>query len=99
MRGAGTRPCPTREVLVVSILLTALAGLVLFIVVVGAAWILGMRAKWTQVLDAQRWANQHLLNPRQMRTAGTPGAYAGIVRHVGRRSGRAYETPVVPMAT
>lgn len=82
-----------------SILLTALAGLVLFIVVVAAAWILGMRAKWPPVLDAQRWVNQHLLNPRQMRSAGTPGAYAGIVRHVGRRSGRAYETPVVPMAT
>ncbi|HMQ26897.1 MAG TPA: hypothetical protein PKA98_12980, partial [Acidimicrobiales bacterium] len=37
-----------------SILLTALAGLVLFIVVVAAAWILGMRAKWPPVLDAQR---------------------------------------------
>ncbi len=34
-----------------------------------------------------------------MRTAGTPGAYAGIVRHRGRVSGRAYETPVGIIAT
>jgi deazaflavin-dependent oxidoreductase (nitroreductase family) len=39
------------------------------------------------------------MNPIQMRTAGTPGAYAGIVRHVGRVSGRAYETPVGVIAT
>jgi deazaflavin-dependent oxidoreductase (nitroreductase family) len=30
-------------------------------------------------------------------TADTPGAYASLVRHVGRTSGRAYETPVVAM--
>ncbi|MGZ4612806.1 MAG: hypothetical protein ACXV1K_06490 [Kineosporiaceae bacterium] len=34
-----------------------------------------------------------------MRTAGSPGAYASVVRHVGRTSGRRYETPVVPVAT
>ncbi len=30
----------------------------------------------------------------QMRSAGTPGAYASIVRHRGRVSGTEYETPV-----
>jgi len=34
-----------------------------------------------------------------MKTAGTPGAYAGAITHVGRRSGRVYETPVGPFAT
>ena len=29
-----------------------------------------------------------------MRTAGTPGAYAAIIRNRGRISGRDYETPV-----
>jgi hypothetical protein len=29
-----------------------------------------------------------------MRTEGRPGAYAGIIRTVGRRSGRPYATPV-----
>jgi hypothetical protein len=38
----------------------------------------------------QRW----LINPRQMRSAGTPGAYASVIRHRGRVSGRQYETPV-----
>jgi deazaflavin-dependent oxidoreductase (nitroreductase family) len=49
------------------------------------------------VLDLQRKVNRRVVNPRQMRTAGTPGAYAGIVRHAGRRTGRPYETPVVPL--
>ena len=49
------------------------------------------------MLDLQRRLNRRFINPRQMRDAGTPGAYAGIVRHVGRSSGRAYETPVVPI--
>jgi deazaflavin-dependent oxidoreductase (nitroreductase family) len=31
-----------------------------------------------------------------MRTAGEPGAFAAVIRHVGRVSGTAYETPVVP---
>jgi deazaflavin-dependent oxidoreductase (nitroreductase family) len=62
-------------------------------------WFLGMRGKWPAVLDFQRKVNRRVVNPRQMRTAGTSGAYAGIVRHVGRRSGRPYETPVVPLPT
>lgn len=35
-----------------------------------------------------------LMNPMQMRTAGTPAAYAGIVQHRGRSSGKDYATPV-----
>lgn len=54
----------------------------------------GMRYKWPFVLDGVRRMNRRFLNPRQMRTAGTPGAYAGIIGHVGRRSGREYQTPV-----
>ena len=34
-----------------------------------------------------------------MKTARTPGAYAGALTHVGRRSGRVYETPAGPFAT
>jgi deazaflavin-dependent oxidoreductase (nitroreductase family) len=33
-------------------------------------------------------------NPRVLRTAGAPGAGASLMRHVGRTSGRIYETPV-----
>jgi deazaflavin-dependent oxidoreductase (nitroreductase family) len=35
-----------------------------------------------------------IINPRQMRSAGAPGAYASVIRHRGRTSGRPYETPV-----
>jgi deazaflavin-dependent oxidoreductase (nitroreductase family) len=34
-----------------------------------------------------------------MKTAGTPGAWASVVRHRGRRSGVDYETPVTALAT
>lgn len=73
-----------------TLLLTALIVAVL----VAATFMAGMRYKWPFVLDGVRRMNRRFLNPRQMRTAGTPGAYAGIIHHVGRTSGREYETPV-----
>lgn len=36
-----------------------------------------------------------VMRPLAMRSAGTEGSNTSIVRHVGRRSGRTYETPVV----
>ena len=71
------------------------AGLILLLL----AFVFGMRAKSPVVLRAIRRFNRRFMNPRQMKTAGTPGAYAGFVRHVGRRSGRVFETPVGPFAT
>jgi len=71
------------------------AGLILLML----AFVFGMRAKSPVVLRAIRRFNRRFMNPRQMKTAGTPGAYAGFVRHVGRRSGRVFETPVGPFAT
>lgn len=79
--------------------LLILGVVVLVLVALALVWFIGMRTKWPPVRDFQRRVNRRVFNPRQMRTAGTPGAYAGIVRHVGRRSGRAYETPVVPLPT
>lgn len=37
----------------------------------------------------------HLTRPIAMRSAGKDGSTTAVVRHVGRRSGRNYETPVV----
>lgn len=42
-----------------------------------------------------RKSNKHLLNPLMMRLAGRRWWYASVVRHVGRRSGRSYATPIV----
>ena len=58
------------------------------------AVVLGMRARSPMVLNAVRRVNHAFFNKMQMRSAGTPDAYAAIVHHRGRRSGTAYETPV-----
>ena len=41
-----------------------------------------------------RWLT-HVTRPLAMRNAGKERSGTAVVRHVGRRSGRAYETPVV----
>ena len=79
--------------------LLILGVLLVVLLLLAVVWFVGMRTKWPPVRDFQRRVNRRVFNPRQMRTAGSPGAYASIVRHVGRRSGREYETPVVPMPT
>ena len=76
-------------VAIVAAVLAALAGLIVVL------W----RAKSPLILRPIIWLGKHVFNPIQMRTAGTPGAYAGIVRHRGRVSGRVYETPVGVIAT
>ena len=80
-------------------LIQFVAGL-LFVLGVFVAVILGgMRSKSPVVLNAVRRFNRSVSNPRQMATAGTPGAYASVIRHVGRTSGREYETPIGAIAT
>lgn len=54
----------------------------------------GMRWKLPAVLDIVRRLNRSLTNPRVMRTAGTEATQTSVIRHVGRTSGRTYETPV-----
>lgn len=80
-------------------LLIAVGALVAGLILLLLAFVFGMRAKSPVVLRAVRRFNRRFMNPRQMKTAGTPGAYAGVIHHVGRRSGRVYETPVGPVAT
>jgi deazaflavin-dependent oxidoreductase (nitroreductase family) len=76
---------------------TVVASLVVIGVIVAGvavAFVVGMRAKSRLLFAPLIGLQRRVLNPVQLRTAGRPGAYAGIVRHVGRRSGRTYETPV-----
>jgi len=72
---------------------------VLALLAVAAAFVVGMRSKYPPVLDAVRRFNRSVGNPNAMKTAGQPGAYAGIIRHVGRNSGAEYETPIGPYPT
>lgn len=46
-----------------------------------------------------RQFNRRVLNPAMLRKAGQPGWYAALVHHVGRRTGRAYATPLVAIPT
>jgi hypothetical protein len=80
-------------------ILTILAGLGFALLVLATVFVLGMRAKSPLVLRPLFAISRRWLNPWQLRRAGRPGAYASIIRHRGRRTGRSYETPVgvVPM--
>lgn len=74
----------------------ALAGALLAAVVLGGGLVgLGLRYRWPFVLDGLRRLSRTTLNPGQMETAGQADAYASIIEHRGRVSGRTYRTPVV----
>lgn len=75
------------------------AGLAFVLVTIGVVFFVGMRTGSPLVRNVVRRFNRAFGNPHQMKTAGTPGAYASVVRHVGRTTGRSYETPIVPFAT
>ncbi len=47
------------------------------------------------IRDGLRVLNKYVTNPVMMTVAGREHWYAGVVRHTGRRSGKAYATPVV----
>ena len=72
---------------------------VLVVAAIATVFLLGMRRKNPLVQDAVRRFNRDVTNPRAMQTAGTPGAYVSVVRHVGRHTGRPREMPVRPAAT
>jgi deazaflavin-dependent oxidoreductase (nitroreductase family) len=75
-------------------LLAILGVVVLGFLALAVAFIVGWRAKSGLVLGPIVWLSRKAMNPIQMRTAGTPGAYASIIRHRGRRSGTEYATPI-----
>jgi deazaflavin-dependent oxidoreductase (nitroreductase family) len=70
------------------------AGMVLALAIVSATFILGMRRKVPFVLNAVRRCGR-AMKPLILRRAGTPHSPTAVVEHVGRTSGRGYETPVV----
>jgi len=78
---------------------TVVGALLLALLTISIGFGVGMRAKFPPVINAVRRLNHAVFNPRQMRSAGTPGADASVIRHVGRKTGRRYETPVAAVAT
>jgi deazaflavin-dependent oxidoreductase (nitroreductase family) len=67
--------------------------------VLAALFVLSFRTGFAPVLRLIKSMNRRFTNPRQLRTAGDPGAYASVVHHVGRQSGTPYRTPVVAVPT
>jgi deazaflavin-dependent oxidoreductase (nitroreductase family) len=65
------------------------------VVLLRLAAIAAFRSHQPAVLDPLRHANNKLLNPPMLHLAGRRHWYAAKVEHVGRRSGRRYETPVI----
>lgn len=83
----------------VEIVVWVLVGVVVLLVVAFAVLLLGMRHRSGVVLDGVRHFNHAVTNRLTVRKAGRPGSGNGLVRHVGRTSGRAYETPIGPFPT
>ncbi len=79
--------------------LAVIATLIVVMLVVAVLFVIGMRRKSGLVQGPIVWLGKRWFNKVGLRTAGQPGAAAGIVRHRGRTSGRAYETPVAVIAT
>jgi deazaflavin-dependent oxidoreductase (nitroreductase family) len=76
-----------------------LVGRLLFaFAVIGTIFITGMRTKSPFVLNAVRRFGR-ATKSFAMKSAGTPGSYASVIRHTGRVTGRRYETPVGAVAT
>jgi deazaflavin-dependent oxidoreductase (nitroreductase family) len=78
-------------------ILIAVGFLALAVLTLGIVILVGMRTKAPPLLNTIRRFNRAYLNPRQLETAGQPGAYASLVRHAGRVSGASYRTPVIAM--
>lgn len=74
-------------------------GVILGLAMIGVAFFVGLRRKSPTVRRLVRAFARAVVNPRILASAGTPGAYASIVEHIGRTSGRPYRTPVVAEPT
>src|SRR6187549_1634433 len=80
------------------LLTRVLVGVLVTVIAVATVFLLGMRRSSPAVVDRVRRFNRAVTNPRVLRSAGQPGASAARIRHVGRVTGRSYDTPVGPFA-
>jgi deazaflavin-dependent oxidoreductase (nitroreductase family) len=73
-------------------------GLLLAVGVIGTIFVTGMRTKSPLVQNTVRRIGR-ATKRFALGSSGTPGGIASVVRHVGRTTGRAYETPVQAVTT
>jgi deazaflavin-dependent oxidoreductase (nitroreductase family) len=79
--------------------LIVLGVLFLAISAIAIVYVLGIRSENSTVRNAVRRFHHRVGNRVQMRSAGTPGTFASVIRHQGRRTGNIYETPVWAVPT
>ena len=72
-----------------------IAGVLLVLVTAGIVFVAGMRTKCARCSTCPRIGQA--MKPLALKSAGTPGANASVIRHVGRTTA-AYETPVGAVA-
>jgi len=82
-----------------SLIAMIVGGLIVALAAIAIVFVTGMRRKSPTVRRTVRRFIRAFVNPRMLATAGTPGAYASVIRHVGRMTGRVYRTPVVAELT
>ena len=68
-------------------------------VLVGVLFMIAMRTKSPTLQKPIKAMNKNLSNPRALKDAGQADAQWSVSHHVGRTSGKAYETPVGMYAT
>ena len=73
-------------------------GVVLALVALGVVFIVGMRTKSPPVLNTVRRLGR-ATKGFVLSSAGTAGNSVSVVHHVGRTTGRAYETPIGAVPT
>jgi len=72
--------------------------LILGLATVGVTFVVGMRRKTPFVLNAVRRSGR-AMKPLVLRSAGQAGSPTAVVEHLGRTTGRRYDTPVVATPT
>ena len=80
---------------VLRLVAVVVVGLVALLVV----FVVGMRSKSPAVQGPVRRVLRDTVNRKQLETAGTEGAWASVIHHVGRQSGTEYRTPIVAVPT
>jgi deazaflavin-dependent oxidoreductase (nitroreductase family) len=76
-----------------AVLARVVVGLIVVIAGVGVVYVMGMRRRSPTVINAVRRVGR-ATKSLPLKTAGTGQAYASVVEHVGRTSGKTYRTPV-----
>jgi deazaflavin-dependent oxidoreductase (nitroreductase family) len=80
------------------LIVLSLVVLILVLTIVSVTFVVGMRRKVPFVLNAVRRSGR-AMKPMVLRRAGGAQSPTAVVEHVGRTSGRNYETPVVATKT